>query len=101
MLLNNILSTIRAAWAFSMLSFSMLSFNASAQCSDGVTTTRHHNGNVQRTASNQVWSWAQSYVTGAYSDQWTTITSAVTAANGSQTHSGQNSAGSNQTSTVQ
>lgn len=99
--MSTIQLSTRLAWTLSILSVITLPFNAAAQCSDGVTTTRHHNGNVQRSASNQVWSWAQSYVTGTYSGTWTTVTSATTAHDGGQTHSGQNSAGSNQTSTVQ
>ena len=78
-----------SAWTLFLPLLFVSPFYATAQCSDGVTTTLWHNGNVQRSASNQVWSWAQSYVTGAYSGTWDTVTSAITAHNGIQTHSGQ------------
>jgi hypothetical protein len=73
---------------------------ALGQCSDS-TTTLWHNGNVVRSGSNQVWSWAQSYVTGDYADTWSVTVSATTAHNGGQTHSGQATASNGQIATVQ
>lgn len=78
----------------------LLPIVALGQCT-GPTTTVWHNGNVVRSGPNQVWSWAQSYVTGDYADTWSVTVSATTALNGSQTHSGQDAASSGQIATVQ
>lgn len=73
---------------------------ALAQCYDG-TTTLTTTENVVRSGSNQVWTFAQSYVTGDYADTWTANVSATTTVNGTQVHSGQASADDGNIATVQ
>jgi hypothetical protein len=69
-------------------------------CSDS-TTVLHTSENVVRSASNQVWSFAQSWVTGDYATTWTASVSATTTFNGSQTHSGGASQSGGNIATVQ
>jgi hypothetical protein len=89
---DHAISSFRAVWPGFAISVPLLPVVALGQCSDGLTTTVHHNGNLVRSGSNQVWSWSQSFVTGAYTNTWSVSVSATTAHNGSQTHSGQDSA---------
>jgi hypothetical protein len=72
----------------------------SAICSDSTTGTWEAR-NVVRSASNQVWTFAQSYVTGDYAGTWTSSVTATTTVNGSQIHSGQDSESAGRTATVQ
>jgi hypothetical protein len=59
-----------------------------AQCSDGSTTTTNEYSVPSRDADNDVWTYAQSFMTGAYAQTWTTYVSATATHNSSQTHSG-------------
>jgi hypothetical protein len=97
---DHAINSFRALWSGFAISVLLLPVIALGQCSDGSTTTVHHNGNVVRSGSNQVWSWAQSFVTGAYANTWSVFVSATTARNGSQTHSGQHSASGGAIATV-
>jgi hypothetical protein len=97
---NAVRSNPGALWICIAIFVLLLPMSAFGQCTDS-TTTLWHNGNVIRSASNQVWSWAQSYVTGDYAATWSVTVSATTAHNGTQTHTGQASASSGATATVQ
>jgi hypothetical protein len=73
----------------------------SAQICYDSSTVLNTSENVVRSASNQIWSFAQSWVTGDYATTWTASVSATTTVNGSQTHSGQDSQSSGNVATVQ
>ena len=60
-----------------------------AQCVGSDTTTNEYSVPT-RDADNDVWTYAQSYMTGSYQAAWTTYVSATASRNGSQTHSGNN-----------
>jgi len=79
----------------------LMGMGLSAQtCYDG-TTVAYTSENVVRSGSNQVWSFAQSWVSGNYATTWTATVSASTTVNGSPTHSGQNTQLSGNIATVQ
>lgn len=60
-----------------------------AQCSDGITTATNEYSVPSRDADNDVWTYAQSYMTGAYADTWSTYVSALARHDGAQTHYGE------------
>ncbi len=73
--------------------FYLLTASALAQCTGGVPQTTIYTAEwVIRSGSNQVYTLAQSWVTGEYADAWTANVSSTTYVNGSPVHSGTASA---------
>ena len=72
---------------------------ACCQCTDG-TTLEHITDNIVRTGGNQIFSFAQSWVSGDYASVWTVYAAAQITQNGGSLHSGSDTEGSGSTAQV-